>query len=66
VQKVHLQKLLVNKFPAFYGTQNLITVFTEAPMDLILNHLNSVHTLTSYFFENHFNITFSSTPLSPK
>jgi len=48
---VHLEKLfgfqLVKKFPAFYGTQMLITAFTIA-RHLSLSRATSIHSMLSY------------------
>jgi len=56
---------LVNKFPAFYGTQRSIIAFTTARhLSLFLNQTNSVRVLLQFSFNIHFNITLPSTPRS--
>jgi len=46
---------LAKKFPAFYGNQRFMTVFTRAHHTL--SQKNLVYTLPSYLFEVHFNIS---------
>jgi hypothetical protein len=41
-------------------------VHNSLPMDTILSKMNPVHTLTSYFHKDHFNIIIPSTLRSPK
>jgi hypothetical protein len=47
---------LVKEFPAFYGTQSLITV-SIAVRHFIRSQRNPIHTLTSYFCKIHFDVT---------
>jgi hypothetical protein len=37
----------LKKFPAFYGTQRFITVFTGPPLVPILSQINPIHTIPS-------------------
>jgi len=67
--RILLEKLLgsqlVKKWPAFYGTQRVITAFTRA------HHLSlsatSIQSMSpSHFLKAHFNIILSATPMSSK
>jgi hypothetical protein len=52
---------LFKKFPVFYGTWLLITVFTKA-RHLFLTWTTSIHSTSSlYFLKLHFNIIFPPT-----
>ena len=53
---------LVEKFPAFYGTQRFITAFTSA-RHLSLSWTRSIHFIPpSHVLKTHFNIILPSTP----
>jgi hypothetical protein len=56
---------LVKKFPTFYGKKGFITTFTTASQWIfcILSWMNSVKSLTPYFFKIHFNIISQATSL---
>jgi len=62
LEKLMVTKL-VKKFPAFYGTQRFIAVFTGGLLlVLILSQMNSVHNFSCYFPKIQSNITFPSIP----
>jgi hypothetical protein len=56
IEKLLIVQLLKN-FPAFYGSQKFITVFTRAlHWSLILIQIDSVHTIPFYLSKIYFNI----------
>jgi hypothetical protein len=51
---------LVKKFPAFYESRMLITLFIRTELNLILSQMNPVHILKPYSFCITFKINFPS------
>jgi hypothetical protein len=58
--RIFLEKLVVvqvqKKYQIFYETKCFYLVHNSPLLDPILSQINSIHTLTPYFFKIHLNI----------